>query len=92
MSDLEDYMPWIVGAGAVIGILTVEYIYFTDAEEVRLLFVLLLVPFGAVVGGIVAGLLVLILGISVWALGVGLVLAVIGGIIYLLYSIVIWTN
>jgi len=92
----EEIIPWIGGLGAVLGIVGCEYLYFSNADEVRLLYVILLIPVGAILGAIatilIAYSVVALLGLSVVAAVVALVLAVVGGIVYLLHSIVVWRN
>ncbi len=50
--DLLDKISEITGwIGAVSGIIVFEYFYFNNAEPVRLLFVILLIPCGLIIGG-----------------------------------------
>jgi len=93
---LEEATPWILGVGAVLGLIGIEYSYFTNASEVRLLFVVILAPVGVLVGGLAAGIIVYgaiaLVQMSLVIAVVGGVLALLIGIIYLLYSVVVWTN
>lgn len=92
----EEGFPVPVVISAVLGIMFIEYSYFTSAEEVRLLYVLLLIPVGGILGAIVMFLVLAIIGFSLGVAGVALVIALIGGVIYgvwyVLYHTVIWTN
>lgn len=84
---------------ASIGIFSVEFIYYNTATEVRLLFIIILLPFGAFMGGI---LLLLIIGIiyltikiakaAIFLTLAGVTFSVIFGIIYLLYETIIARN
>ncbi len=96
---VEEWGPWAAGISAVLGILYLEHLYWTEAEEVRLLFVLLLVPVGAFAGVlamlVVVGLLYLAFlgGVIVLSLVIiGLVITFVLWIVQLLYDTVLRTN
>ena len=78
--------------GAIIGLVLVEHAYFTSAEEVRLLFVLLLAPVGAAIGGIVGTFIAMLVPLGAITAIIFLVGAIIYGVIWALYSVVVWTN
>jgi hypothetical protein len=93
---ITDAIPWVAAIGALLGVLFAEYTYFTKAEHVRLLFVLLLIPVGAF-GGAVAAVLatvlfIVIAKISFYLAMALLALAIVGFIVKFLYNTVIWSN
>lgn len=97
MEDFTDeYMPYLFAAGALVGLLFVEYQYFTRAEQVRLLFVILLAPVGAIAGGLITVLaagLTMLFGIALaWFIRVAIVAGIVFAVVYGLYNVVIWTN
>ena len=55
---MDEWGPRAFGVAAVLGVLVAEALYWTNAEEVRLLFVLLLVPAGAIGGMLALALLI----------------------------------
>ena len=92
----ENSTEVVAGIGAIFGAILIEYSYFSNAEEVRLLFVLLLLPVGGVIGGIVAYLLG---GFFIWIImliiyGTAIAISLIPPItlIFTLYNIIVWTN
>ena len=94
--DIEDIVeiatPIMYTILIIGGIVGVEYLYFTRADEVRLLFVLLLIPIGALLGFLAGHLIVVVLAVSLFAGVVAAILFIVGGIISVLYNTVIWTN
>ena len=93
--DENSNMEIIQALGVTIGIILFEYLYFTKADEVRLLFASLIILPGAIFGAIVSGLLYFVFMLIVLALIVAFlafitlvpIAAIIGLTIYILYSI-----
>lgn len=94
--EMEDIIPIAAMIGAVVGLVGAEVMYFTKADEVRLLFVILLIPGGAIAGAAAAAgltwLTFVVFGLSLIAGAIALVVFIIGGAIKLLYNAVVWTN
>lgn len=93
---LLDGIPWVIIIGATLGVLFTEYLYFTKAEHVRLLFVLFLIPVGAVGGAVVtlvAYLAFIALAyISIYVALAALALGMLKLVVELLYDTVLWSN
>lgn len=96
MPDPEVYWQYIVSIGAILGVIGFEYLYMTNAENVRLLYIILLIPVGLIVGGIglylTVCLIIFVAGISAVAAVVLGILALIGFIVGLLHDAILWTN
>ena len=88
----EEVFGVIVLIGAIVGVIGCEYLYVTNADEVRLLWIIVLIPVGAIAGALAAGLVIGIILLGVWAAAFAAVIAAIAGIIYVLHSIIVWTN
>ena len=90
----------VIVLGALFNTILAEYYYFTEAEYVRLLFVLLLLPAGALGGAVVSFIIwwlihkiVVFLYYFVKVVGIAaIIIGVVGGVIWILYSIIVWTN
>ena len=51
----EEVFGVIVLIGAIVGVIGCEYLYVTNADEVRLLWIIVLIPVGAIAGALAAG-------------------------------------
>jgi hypothetical protein len=91
-NNQEDWFSKIGFIGLIlvwaVGIFAAEYFYFTNAEKIRLLFVLLLIPLGALAGMLV--LAIIILPPAILWFGRKFIHSILT--IYLLYRIVLWVN
>ncbi len=80
-----DKTDYVVGAFTILFIIYIEYIYITEAENVRLLFILLL-PLLGIVG---ARMVLVMFVVSASMVFYGVLIAIIYFIITILYNIVI---
>ena len=79
-----DKTDYVVGAFTILFIIYIEYIYITEAENVRLLFILLL-PLLGIVG---ARMVLVMFVVSASMVFYGVLIAIIYFIITILYNIV----
>lgn len=87
---IEKAGVWGTAIFALLGIVLCEIFYFNNADEVRLLFLLLLIPIGAILGAISFWILIGLAWLAVMATGVGIMIGLVVGAVAVVIMLLIW--